>query len=326
MRVCVYGAGAIGGHLAARLAKGGADVSVIARGAHLEAIRANGLTIQAPAETFTAKVAASATPAELGKQDAVLVTVKSPALPSVAAGIAPLLGPETPVVFVLNGIPWWYFDRHGGPLEGSRLDALDPGEAIRTAIGTARSIGGVVYSACTVTAPGVVQVATAANRLILGEIDDRASPRIEAIAQPLRAGGFTIEVPADIRAAVWTKLLMNLAHSPLAVLTAAPPAVLLSEPSVEQAVRAVLAEGTAIAAALGRTVTLNPDAFIANSRTLAHKPSMLQDLELGRPMEIPTILDAPLHLARLAGVATPVLDLTTALAKIRARTAGLIPG
>ncbi len=177
MKICVFGAGAIGGHLAARLAHGGADVSVVARGAHLAAIRANGLRLEAPDANFTVKVAATDDPATLGPQDAVLVTVKAPALGSVAASIAPLLGPDTPVVFVINGIPWWYFDQHGGALDGTPLDSLDPGGAVRAAIGPARAIGGVVYSACTVTAPGVIEVEHLRNRLVLGELDGTLSAR-----------------------------------------------------------------------------------------------------------------------------------------------------
>ncbi len=200
MKVCVFGAGAIGGHLAGRLAEGGAAVSVVARGAQLDAIRADGLTVRAPDRTIHARVAASDDPAALGPQDAVLVAVKAPSLPSVAAGIGPLLGPETPVVFVMNGIPWWYFDRHGGPLDGRRLPRIDPGVGVREAVGPARTLGGVVYSACTVVAPGVIEVAGTGSRLVLGE-PDRTAPldRAEAIAAPLRAGGIKTVCTDHIR-------------------------------------------------------------------------------------------------------------------------------
>jgi 2-dehydropantoate 2-reductase len=323
MKICVFGAGAIGGHLAARLARGGADVSVVARGANLAAIKAGGLTIKAPDETFTARVTATDDPATLGPQDAVLVTVKAPALASVAATIAPLLGPDTPVVFVINGIPWWYFDHHGGALDGTRLEALDPGGAIRAAIGPARTLGGVVYSACTVVEPGVIHVEHARNRLILGELDGSVSPRAEAIAAPLRAGGFVAEIAADIRSAVWSKLMLNMAGGPIAVLTTASGKVNLLEPAIETAVREIYAEAEAIARALGCDPVFNAEASLAGSRKTSHKPSILQDLELGRPMEVATIFDAPLQLARLAGVATPTLDLIVALARTRAKAAGL---
>jgi 2-dehydropantoate 2-reductase len=323
VKICVFGAGAIGGHLAARLARGGAEVSVVARGAHLAAIQARGLRVEAPDGAFQAAVSATSDPATLGPQDAVLITVKAPALASVAASIAPLLGPDTPVVFVMNGIPWWYFDQHGGALDGTRIDSLDPGDAVRRAIGPMRAIGGVVYSACTVTEPGVVLVEHDRNRLVLGELDGTISARAEAIAAPLRAGGFTMDVVADIRSAVWTKLIMNISSGPVAVLTQSAPRDNMTEPAVEMALRAVYAEGQAIAAALGRAPQVNVEAAIANSRKLAHKPSILQDLELGRPMEVATMFDAPLQLARLAGVATPTLDLLVALARLRARAAGL---
>lgn len=323
MKICVFGAGAIGGHLAARLARGGAEVSVVARGAHLAAIQAGGLRIEAPDETFTQRMTATSDASSLGPQDAVLVTVKAPALGSVAAAIAPLLKPDTPVVFVINGIPWWYFDKHGGALDGTRLEALDPGGAVRAAIGPERAIGGVVYSACTVVAPGVVQVEHARNRLILGELDGTVSSRAEAIAAPLMAGGFTMEVTPDIRSAVWSKLMLNMAGGPVAVLTTQSGKMNLLEPAVEKAVREIYAEAEAIARALGCSPVFNVEQSLAGSRKTSHKPSILQDLELGRPMEVATIFDAPLKLARLAGVATPTLDLIVALARLRAKAAGL---
>jgi 2-dehydropantoate 2-reductase len=229
------------------------------------------------------------------------------------------------VVFVMNGIPWWYFDRHGGPLDGTRIAGLDPDDAVRRAIGPSRAIGGVVYSACTVTEPGVVHVEHNRNRLVLGEPDGSVSPRAEAIAEPLRAGGFTMEIADDIRSALWTKLIMNMSSGPVAVLTQSPPRANMTEPAVERALRAIYAEGEAIARALGRAPVVDVETAIANSRKLAHKPSILQDLELGRPMEVATMFDAPLQLARLSGVATPTLDLLVALARLRARAAGLFP-
>jgi 2-dehydropantoate 2-reductase len=214
MRICVYGAGAIGGHIASRLVRGGAEVSIVARGAHLAAIRDNGLTVHGHDGTHHSRPAASDDPREIGPQDAVIVTVKGPALPSVAAGIAPLLGPDTPVAFVMNGIPWWYFDQHGGPHDGLRLPEADPGEALRSAIGTARTIGGVVYTAAEVVAPGVVHSEHGNIRVILGELDGRISDRASAIAAVMEAGGLPSPVSPDIRREVWMKLLGNLAGGP----------------------------------------------------------------------------------------------------------------
>jgi 2-dehydropantoate 2-reductase len=323
VKVAVFGAGAIGGHIAARLVHGGADVSVVARGPHLAAMRARGIRVVAPDWDATLPVRAGEDPATFGVQDAVLVTVKAPALPAVARGIAPLLGPETAVVFVMNGIPWWYFHGHGGPWEGRRVPLADPGGAVWEAVGPARAIGGVVYSACTVVEPGVVQVAHRRSRLILGEPDGAMSARLAAIATALRAGGLLVDESPRIRDAVWAKLMGNLSGGPVAVLGGAAPKDSYGEPAIERAVRACYAEGMAVAAAMGHPVAVDVDAQIAHGREMSHRPSILQDLELGRPMEIDGIFGTTLDLARLAGVETPVLDRLVALVRVRARMAGL---
>lgn len=323
MRICVFGAGAIGGHLAARLARGGAEVAVVARGAQLAAIEARGLAIATPDERFTARVAASADPAALGPQDAVIVTTKAPALPSVAAAIRPLLGPQTPVAFVMNGIPWWYFHAHGGPHDGRRLAMVDPGCAVWTAIGPARAVGGVVYSSCTVCAPGVIEVRSRGDRVILGEPDGSGSARVAALAAALRAGGIEAVESREIRVAVWSKLLGNLASGPLVVLGRAAPVALYREPACLAASRTVMTEAVAVAAALGVTIPASFDKRLAVLQQMVHRPSVLQDLELGRPMEVAGIYDSTLELARLAGVAAPTLEFVVALARLRAREAGL---
>jgi 2-dehydropantoate 2-reductase len=323
LRVCIFGAGAIGGHLAARMSKGGADVSVIARGPNLAAMQAGGIHIHAPDGEIHAKIRATDDPATLVPQDVVLVTVKAPALPAVAASIGPLLGPDTPVVFVMNGIPWWYFHAHGGALDGTKLPTLDPGDVVANTIGTARAVGGVVYSACTVIEPGVVHVEHNRNRLVLGEPDGSMSERLEAIAAPLRAGGMMADPSPVIRDWIWSKLLLNLSSGPVAVLTQSAPRDVYAEEACNVAARAVYAEAGAVAAALGCTVQVDVERQIGLSQMMTHKPSILQDLELGRPMEVDTIFDAPLALARMVGVPTPTLDLLIALAKVRARAAGL---
>ena len=322
-RVCVFGAGAIGGNLAAKIASSGADVSVVARGTNLAAIRQNGLRVETPSETVTACVKASDSPAELGVQDLVLVTTKTPALPDVASAIAPLLGPTTPVVFVVNGIPWWYCDGLRGPYAGITLDQLDADGVLHTKIGTARTLGGVVYAACSVPEPGVVRVTSAHNRLVIGEIDNSITPRAQEIAALLKASGIEDRVSDDIRRDVWTKLLINLGSAPVSVLTGGDIRTNIAAPAIEQAVRATYQEVAAIAQKLGSTVTLDVEAQIATARNLPHKPSILQDLELGRRMEVATLFEAPLALARLAGVPTPTLDLIIAMVVLRAKTAGL---
>ncbi len=323
MKVCIYGAGAIGGHLAARLAKGGAEVSVVARGAQLAAIRDRGLSVRAADGLPDCRPRAAADPAELGPQDAVVVTTKVPALASVAAGIAPLLGPATPVAFVTNGIPWWYFDRHGGPREGDRIPEVDPGEAIRRAVGVERALGGVIYSACSVVEPGVIEVTSRTSKLILGEPDGARSDRAVALANAFKAGGLPCSVSPDIRTDVWAKLLNNLSNGPICLLTRRHMQDSFRDPVIRAAAVRVVEEGLALAAAMGRPVPGAAEERITLSADLPHKPSILQDLEAGRPMEVDALLAVPLRLAREAGVPTPTLSLLVALATQAAEAAGL---
>ncbi|HEY2132491.1 MAG TPA: ketopantoate reductase C-terminal domain-containing protein, partial [Acetobacteraceae bacterium] len=222
--------------------------------------------------------------------------------------------------------PWWYFHGHGGALDGQAWPKLDPGNALREAVGMGRVIGGVVHSACMVLEPGVIEVSGTRNRLVLGEPDGTVSSRVEALAAPLRAAGMEAEVTPRIRDAIWSKLALNLASGPIAVLTQSTPLRSLPEPACESAVRRIYAEAEAVAAALGCKATIDADWQIARSRGSLHKASILQDLELGRPMEIDGIYESPLELARRAGVETPTLDLLVALVKVRARVAGLYAG
>ena len=307
MKITVFGTGAIGSHVAARLMQSGrSEVGVIARGAQLEAIRTRGITVHAPDGSFTAHPRAEADPAALGHQDAVIVTVKAPAVPSVAAALAPLLGPETPVVFVLNGIPWWW---------GEGLASLDPEGVARSQVGLDRSIGGVVWSACTVTEPGVVRVQTAASRVIFGELDGRITPRLRAVAEALDGPGMAGVATADIRTEIWTKLLNNLTNGPICLLTRRDMRTTFSDPLILEAAKSVMHEGLALAAALGHPIPGNPEAQILRSVGIAHKPSLLQDLEAGRTLEFEALVGVPLQLAREAGVPTPMLALLAALAR-----------
>ncbi len=307
MKICVFGPGAIGSHIAARFANGGeAEVSVLARGTQLEAIRARGITVETPEERFTTHPRAEDSAAALGPQDAVVVTVKAPAVASVAAAIAPLLRADTPVVFVLNGIPWWW---------DASLEVLDPGGVTRAAVGLERAVGGVVWSACTVTEPGVVRVQTAANRLIMGELDGAATPRLQALSAALEAGGIGGVVSPAIRTDVWTKLLNNLTNGPITLITRQDMRTTFSDPALMAAARAVMHEGMAVAAALGHPVGADVEKNVLRSVTLAHRPSILQDLEAGRALEFDALLEVPLQLARQAGVAAPTLELLVALAR-----------
>ncbi len=327
MRLCVFGAGAIGGWLAGVLADGGADVSVIARGAHLAAIRADGLTVETAARTIRARLTASDRPAELGRQDAVIVTVKAPSLPEVAASIAPLLGPETSVAFVMNGLPWWYFHAHGGKLDGMRLARLDPDDALWRAVGPERVIGGIAWPASSVPAPGVVRmIAGETLGVTFGEPDGSLSARVEALAGALRAAGLTVAVSRQIRDLIWQKLIFNLSAGPMCVLTQAPVRATQEEPVLVETSRRVLAEAEALARAMGRSPAIDVERTVATNLKLAHRPSILQDLLAGRPMEIDALYMAPLELARMLDVKMPALELLVALIKVRARMAGLYPG
>jgi 2-dehydropantoate 2-reductase len=323
MKVCVYGAGAVGGHIAGRLARGGAEVSVIARGPHLAAIQERGLELRSQQGNFHVSVTATDDPAALGPQDAVIVAVKAPALPAIAAGIAPLLGPHTPVAFAMNGIPWWYFHGVGGPLEGRRLPRIDPDDAVWNAVGPQRTIGCVVHAGSTVVAPGVVEVTGYGTRLVFGEPDGQMTGRVQAIADAVTAGGLTSKATRRIRDAIWVKLANNLGSGPMGVLTQSAGQQIFADPVLCATLYQIAAEVKAIAAGLGCHIEPDPAGLIAGSLRSRHVSSIVQDLMIGRPMEVDAIYRTPLELARLAGVATPVLDLLVALATARARAAGL---
>jgi 2-dehydropantoate 2-reductase len=323
MRACVYGAGAIGGHLAVRLAKGGADVSVIARGRHLAAIQANGLEVHAVDGVHKIKVQATDDPRTVGPVDAVFVTVKAPALPAVAAAIGPLLKQDTAVPFVMNGIPWWYFHHLGGPHDGRKLPRVDPGDALLNVVGADRAVGGVVYSASAVIDPGVIEVEQPKSRVILGEPNGTLSSRVTALTDLITKGGISGEATTEIRTEIWNKLISNLAGGTLAVLSGSAPKTVYTEPAAREAALRMMREAASIAAALGARPGTNHDARVKSQGSMDHKPSILQDLELGRPMEVDGMFDAPLVLARIAGVETPTLDLLVALCKLRARASGL---
>lgn len=322
MKVCVYGAGAVGGHIAARLAEGGAEVSLVARGEHLAAIRANGLRVETKDGVFVSRPVATDDPASLGQQDVVIVSVKAPALPGVVTGIKPLLGENTLVLFALNGIPWWYLQGQTGMLKGASLPRIDPESLLSNAIGPERTVGAVAYTACTVIAPGVIKAENPRNRLILGRPDGKSDARLDALAACLVAGGLEIEVTDRIRDAIWTKLVINLTGGSLAILTGSTMKQALASPAIAKTAQAMANEAASIARELG----CDPGDVDEGLRRLAvstHKQSILQDLELGRSMEVDTILRAPLELARLAGVVTPALDLVVDMAVQRARAAGL---
>ena len=324
MRLCVFGAGAIGGYIAARLASAGTvDLSLVARGAHLQAIRANGLRlIEAGAETIH-RLAAGDDAAEFGRQDVVLLAVKAHSVTGALDRLAPLIGPDTAVVTMQNGVPWWYFHRHGGALEGTRVEAVDPGGRIWDAIGPERAIGCVVYPAAEVEAPGVVRHIDG-RRFTLGEPSGEKSLRVGRLAAVLIEAGLQAPVRRDIRGEIWIKLLGNLAFNPISALTGATLVAIAGDAGTRAVARAMMVEAQAVGAALGVSFPVDIDQRIAGAAAVgAHKTSMLQDLERGRPMEIDALVTAVQELGERVGVATPTIDTVLALVKRLAAERGL---
>jgi 2-dehydropantoate 2-reductase len=324
MRVCIVGAGAVGGHLAGRLAAGGAEVSVVARGPVLEAIRAKGLSVTAADWAFTGRLAAAeADPARLGRQDVVFLTVKAPDLPEIAPKLAPLLGDDTAVIFVSNGIPWWYFRDTSSELAAIVRRRMDPGGRIAGAIGFERAVGGVIYSACQVEEPGVVRVRSAVNRLIMGETDGRPAPRLQAVADVLSAGGMVAEISSAIRKVVWDKLVVNMGSGLISILTQRATGHIYSDAVAPDLVRRVSEEVASIARAMGEDVRSDAEARISYGRNSKHRVSMLQDLDSGRKMEIDAQCVVPLEIATQLGLEVPLLNVLVPLVRMRAEEAGL---
>jgi 2-dehydropantoate 2-reductase len=331
VKICVYGPGAIGGWLAAAMAHGGAksgiEVSVVARGAHLKAIRENGLTLELPDDRYTVKVNASDNPAELGPQDGVIVTVKAPSLPSVAGAIGPLLREDTPVAFLTNGIPWWYFIGHGGALDGRSLPRLDPNDGLRNAIGRQRLIGGIAWPASSVPEAGVIKMSAGAARgCVIGSPDGQPHPGLDLLQKAFAAGNLKLTVAPDIRDVIWEKLSFNLSAGPMCVLTTSPVKDTHVEEALVRTSRQVMTEVSALMAAMGRNVPIDQEKVVAGNRVLGHRPSILQDLLAGRPMEVDALYSTPLELAEMVGVTLPTLETLIALIKVRARQAGLYNG
>lgn len=326
MRICVFGAGAVGGHIAARFAAQQHDVSVFARGAHLEAMNASGVALHTGNETLGGRVRGSDRAAGLGAQDLVFVTLKANLLGLFAEQARPLLGSDTPVVFVQNGIPFWY--RQG--LARNRpqppdLSRLDPGGALAKAVSPERIVGAVVFSANRVAAPGVIENATPGrNMLSVGEPDDRQTPRIAELRQLIASCGMHSPDTSDIRQALWCKLVLNLGSSTLSTLTGLTGGELMSDPALARVRSRITAEGSAIAQAHGIEVEGAPKRPGGQTPGIVgHKPSMLQDYERGRPMEIESQLMAPLAFAHSAGVETPAFELAAVLCARRAAEKGL---
>ena len=318
MRLCIFGAGAVGGYLAVLLARAGADVSVVARGAHLAAIQRHGLTLLAGVDQASVDLPATDDAASLGKQDAVIVTLKAHGIPGAVDAIRTLLDRQTVVVSAVNGIPWWYFHGLDSRFGERHVESVDPGGAIWNGIGPERAIGCVVYPSVEVVEPGVVRHLSD-NRMILGEPHGDRSERVVQLASLFMAAGLKAPVRPRLRNDIWMKLWGNLAFNPLSALTRATLDVLATEPGTRHIARAMMLEGQAVGEALGVSFAVDVERRIDGAAAVgAHRTSMLQDLDLGRPLETDALVGAVQELGRLTGVATPTIDMVHALVRQRA--------
>lgn len=322
MKIAVVGAGAIGGYFGGLLARAGHDVTLIARGEHRDAIRANGLTIESKGERFVTHPACTDDPAEAGPQDLVLLSLKAPAVPAMAEKMLPLFGTETAMITAMNGISYWYFHKHGGPLDGYRIASVDPGNRQWDLIGPQRAIGSVVWVAGSIAAPGVIRH-SGGNRLPLGEPDNSRSERIQRISTALTAAGIDAPVHENIRQEIWTKLWGNLSYNPVSVLTHGTLEGLSRDEDARAVLGAMMIESRLVGEKIGISFPVSVEERMGMAEKVGpHKTSMLQDLEGGRPMEIGGLIGVIAELARKLEIATPTIDTVLALLKVRARVAG----
>ena len=322
MKIAIVGAGAIGGYLGARLSAAGEDVTFIARNRNLQAIRTQGFrliledgsTLHAPAAR------AVQDPAEAGPQDAVLLTVKAHQVQDLLPGLRGLFGPDTAVVSMINGVPWWYFHRLAGPWEGRQLESVDPGGVIAAHIEPARVIGSVVYPAAELVEPGLVRVIEG-NRFTLGEPDGSRSERVERLSQALMKAGFKAPVSKDIRSEIWVKLWGNLSFNPISALTHATLEQICSFGPTRELAARMMREAQAVGEALGVEFKISLDKRIAGAQAVgAHKTSMLQDVEAGRALELEALVGAVVELGRVTGQPVPTVEAVLALARLLGQT------
>ncbi len=331
MKICVVGAGAIGGLLAFRLAAAGHDVSVVARGAHREAIAARGLTLvdhQAGGSASSQPMHATDDPSSLGVQDVVFIGLKAHAIPDLLPRIVPMIGPDTMLVPAINGVPWWYFQNEGGPNDGLVVRSVDPSATLHGLVKASSIVGCVVHAAAEVREPGVVHH-TKGRGFIVGEIDrslaDPSTARVERLAAALREARLDATISQDIRRDVWAKLIGNLSFNPVAALTYADMSRLCASDGLLDILRPMLVEGMAVAAAYGVVIAMTPDQRIDVARHLGRaRISMHQDFEAGRKPEIDAIVGAVVELAERVGVPMPTTRLVMALVRERAISDGLI--
>ena len=323
MRVCVLGAGAIGGFIGARLASAGVETSALARGATLAALRTHGWRVDTGEERFTAPVRASADPSELGEQDVVIVAVKAQSAASAAAAIGPLLGPRTMVLTAMNGVPWWFFDGFGGPCRGRHLDSVDPGGVIAAAIPVRHVIGGVVHISCSAPEPGLVRH-YGGTGLIIGEPGRGDSERVHDLARVLRSGSLDVTVSTEIHKDVWYKLWGNLTINPVSALTGATSGPIVDDDLVRAFCESAMREAQEIGGRIGCPIAETPEDRIQVTRKLGDfRSSMLQDAEAGRPLELDALAGAVREIGAVVGVPTPTVDALFGLTRLSAEMRGL---
>jgi 2-dehydropantoate 2-reductase len=323
MKACIYGAGAIGGWIGVKLGNTGCDISVVARGATLQALQSHGLRLQQGGETLAVPVRASASPADLGVQDVVVIAVKAPAMADVAKAVRPLLGPHTMVLTAMNGVPWWFFQDFGGPYAGARLKAVDPDGSIAEAIPARHIVGCVVHASCALREPGFVQHHFG-QKLIVGEPSGQKTQRVQQLAALLEKAGFETVLSEQIQKDAWYKLWGNMTVNPISAFTGATTDLIMDDELVRGFISAVMLEAREIGARVGIPIAQQPEDRHQVTRKLgAFKTSMLQDVEAGKPVEIDALVTVVKEMGQMTGVPTPFTDALLGLARLHARVHGL---
>jgi 2-dehydropantoate 2-reductase len=323
MKICIFGAGAIGGYLGAKLAAHGTDVSLVARGPHLEAMRTNGLRLIEETGETNVSVTASSDPQDLGEQDYLLITLKAHSVPPMVEKMAPLIGKHTTILSCVNGVPWWYFYKFGGDLEGTQLESVDPAGAQWNGFGPEKVLGCVVYPAAEVIEPGVIKHIEG-NRFSLGEPDGQKSDRIVNLSRIFTEAGLKAPVRPRIRDEIWVKLWGNLSFNPISALTHATLDILCTDPGTRTVARNMMLEAQEIAEKLGVKFPIDVDRRIEGGAAVgAHRTSMWQDLDMGRPMEIDALVGSVKELGRITNTPTPTIDTVLGLIQMRGKLAGI---
>jgi 2-dehydropantoate 2-reductase len=319
MRVCIYGAGAIGGWIGARLALSGNEVSVVARGATLEALQMHGLRLEMGGEVHSAPVRASASPAELGVQELVIIAVKAPAMAAVAKAIAPLIGPDTIVLTAMNGVPWWFFEGFGGAHAGTRLTAVDPDGALAAAIPGQHIVGSVVHASFALNSPGFVKHHFG-NKLIIGEPSGQKTARVQALAHMLQKAGIEVTLSEQIQKDAWYKLWGNMTVNPISAFTGATTDLIMGDELVRGFISRVMLEAKEIGARIGIPIDQQPeDRHAVTMKLGAFRTSMLQDVDALRPVELDALVTVVRELGQITQVPTPYTDVLLGLARLHAR-------